>query len=66
MFPVIWKLMCAYLVIAFMGFCLIFFCLDRIGARIDPEKTGRQVNESSQVFMTYISLDEIVTISLIV
>ncbi|XP_052104182.1 protein unc-93 homolog A-like [Mytilus californianus] len=42
-FPVIWKLMCAYLVIAFMGFCLIFFCLDRIGARIDPEKTGRQI-----------------------
>ena len=44
MFPVLWKLMCAYLVIGVMGFCLIFFCLDRIGAKVDPDKTGRQVS----------------------
>ncbi|KAK3095705.1 hypothetical protein FSP39_017862 [Pinctada imbricata] len=42
-FPVLWKLMCAYLVLGFVGFCLIFFCLDRIGARVYPEKSGIQI-----------------------
>ncbi|XP_069104448.1 protein unc-93 homolog A-like [Argopecten irradians] len=36
---ILWKLMCAYMVLGFIGFCLIFFCLDRIGAKVDPEKT---------------------------
>lgn len=42
-YPMLWKLMGAYLTIGFIGFCLIFFCLDRIGARVYPEKTGFQV-----------------------
>lgn len=41
----LWKLMGAYLIIGFIGFCLIFFCLDRIGAQVYPEKTGVQVLE---------------------
>ncbi|XP_062620059.1 protein unc-93 homolog A-like [Saccostrea cucullata] len=41
--PMLWKLMGAYIVIGFVGFCLIFFCLDQIGARVYPEKTGLQI-----------------------
>ncbi|XP_060071229.1 protein unc-93 homolog A-like [Ylistrum balloti] len=40
---VVWKLMCAYMVLGFIGFCLIFFCLDRIGAKVDPEKTSLSI-----------------------
>ncbi|XP_050389722.2 protein unc-93 homolog A [Patella vulgata] len=46
---VLWKLMCAYIVLGFLGFCLILLILDRIGARSDPEKTGYQVTSTSNV-----------------
>lgn len=35
--------MCAYLVMAFCGFCLILLLLDRIGAQADPESSGVQL-----------------------
>ncbi|KAL8598826.1 hypothetical protein ACOMHN_015405 [Nucella lapillus] len=41
--PVLWQLMCGYIVLAFLGFCLILVLLDRIGARADPESTGIQM-----------------------
>ena len=46
MWPVLWQLMCAYILLAFLGFCLILLFLDRIGAQADPESTGIQVGFS--------------------
>ncbi|KAK7477134.1 hypothetical protein BaRGS_00031620 [Batillaria attramentaria] len=43
LWPVLWKLMCAYLVMAFCGFCLILLLLDRIGAQADPDSSGIQM-----------------------
>ncbi|ESP03275.1 hypothetical protein LOTGIDRAFT_92528, partial [Lottia gigantea] len=39
----LWKLMCAYIVLGFIGFGLILLLLDKIGARSDPDKTGFQL-----------------------
>ncbi|XP_067670327.1 protein unc-93 homolog A-like [Haliotis asinina] len=40
---VLWKLMCSYIVLGFIGFLLIVILLDRIGARIDTESSGYQM-----------------------
>ena len=47
MWPVLWQLMCGYIVLAFLGFCFILLFLDRIGAQADPESTGIQVGAFS-------------------
>ncbi|KAK3576536.1 hypothetical protein CHS0354_018042 [Potamilus streckersoni] len=39
----LWKLMTVYLVLGGISFCLILFCLDKIGAKVEPEKTGYQI-----------------------
>ena len=44
------KLMGSYLVLAFVGFVLIFFLLDKIGAKTDaPDKTCMQVCDPESV-----------------
>ncbi|XP_025079982.1 protein unc-93 homolog A-like isoform X2 [Pomacea canaliculata] len=43
LWPVLWKLMCAYLLLAFLGFCLVLLLLDHIGARADPDSSGLQM-----------------------
>ena len=54
MWPVLWQLMCGYIVLAFLGFCLILLLLDRIGARADPDSTGVQVSVHFILFLVEI------------
>lgn len=39
----LWQLMAAYISLGLLGFCLVLLCLDKIGAKVEPEKTGYQV-----------------------
>lgn len=40
----LYKLMGAYIVLGFVGFLLILLFLDKIGARVDPEKSAYEVS----------------------
>ncbi|WAR27578.1 UN93L-like protein, partial [Mya arenaria] len=38
----LWKMMCAYLGLALVAFIIVMVCLDSIGAKFNPEKTGHE------------------------
>ena len=40
----LWKLMSAYIILGFIALFLTVLCLDKIGARFDPDKTGYEVS----------------------
>ena len=44
----LWQLMTAYISLALLGFCLVMLCLDKIGAKVEPEKSGYEVISRSR------------------
>jgi len=41
----LWKLMSAYLALGLVAVFLTMLCLDKIGAKIEPEKKGQEVSK---------------------